>query len=144
MSIDKLCYAAEDEMRVMQFSAIGVRARYAAVAGVVVVLAALWITMPTVNETPKSPQAVASGVAGTAGEFKWESPLQAARYRITLRDSKDVLIFTGETGGSPFRPDAALKSKLRTGETYTWKVESLDASGSVIAQSMPVTFRYQP
>ena len=79
---------------------------------------------------------------GTADEFEWESPLQAARYRVTLRDSKDVLIFTGETSGSPFRPDAALKSQLRTGETYTWKVESLDASGSVIAQSVPVTFRY--
>ena len=118
--------------------------RYAAGAGVVVVLAVLWITMPTVNETRKSPRAVASGVTGTADEFKWESPLQAARYRITLRDSTDALIFTGETDRSPFRPNATIKSQLRTGQTYSWKVESLDASGAVIAESVPATFRYQP
>ena len=131
-------------MRVMQFSATRVRMRYAAGAGVIVVLAVLWMTMPTVNETRKSPRAVAAGATGTADEFKWESPLQAARYRITLRDSKDALMFSAETSGSPFRPDAALKSQLRTGETYTWKVESLDAAGSVIAESVPVAFRYQP
>jgi hypothetical protein len=131
-------------MRVMQFSATRVRLRYAVAASVVVVLAALWLTAPTVNETRKPPRAVASDRPGTADEFKWESPYQAARYRITLRDAKDALIFTAETTGSPFRPDATLKSQLRRGEAYTWKVESLDASGSVIAQSLPVTFVYQP
>jgi hypothetical protein len=131
-------------MRVMQFSATRVRLRYAAVAGIVVVLAVLWMTMPTVNETRQPPRASASAVPGTAGEFKWESPFQAARYRITLRDSQDVLIFTGEASGSPFRPDAALRGQLKVGETYSWKVESLDASGAVIAQSVPASFRYQP
>lgn len=131
-------------MRIFQMSAIRLRARYAFAAGVIVVLAALWITRPTVNETRKSPRAIASGVTGTADEFKWESPFQAARYRISLRDSNDVLVFAGEASGSPFRPDPALKAKLRSGETYTWQVESLDASGAVIARSVPVTFRYQP
>lgn len=131
-------------MRVMQLSATRVRLRYAAIAGVVVVLAVLWITMPTVNETRKPPRAVASGVPGTADEFKWESPFQAARYRITLRDSHDVLVFTGEASESPFRPDAAFRGQLKAGETYTWTVESLDASGAVIAQSVPASFRYQP
>ena len=131
-------------MRVMQLSATRVRMRYAVGVGAVVVLAVLWMTMPTVNETRKAPRAVASGETSTADEFKWESPFQAARYRITLRDAKDAVLFSGETGGSPFRPDAAIKSQLRTGETYTWKVESLDAAGSVIAESVPVSFRYRP
>ena len=30
--------------------------------------------------------ALASGLPDTADEFKWESPFQAARYRITLRE----------------------------------------------------------
>lgn len=110
-----------------------------------VVLAVVWISTPTVNQTRnQSVRAMPSERPGTAEDFRWESPFQAARYRVTLRDAKDVLMVTGEVSASPFRPEAALRSQLVIGETYSWKVESLDSSGAVIAQSVPATFRYQP
>jgi hypothetical protein len=44
---------------------------------------------------------------------------------------------------SPFRPDEALRAQLKVAEKYSWKVESIDAAGTVIAQSVPVTFEFQ-
>ena len=131
-------------MRVMQLSATRVRLRYAAVAGMIVVLAVLWMTMRPVNETPQLVRVVPTERLSAAEEFAWESPFQAARYRVTLRDSNNGLIFTGEVRQSPFLSDRALQSQLRPGQRYSWKVESLDATGTVIAQSVPVTFVYKP
>ena len=131
-------------MRVMQFSATRVRLRYAAIAGVVVVVAVLWMTMRPVNETPQPVRAVPTERLSKAEEFAWQSPLAAARYRVTLRDSDGAAVFTGEVSASPFLPDRALRSQLRPGQKYSWQVESLDAAGKVIAQSVPITFLYEP
>ena len=131
-------------MRVMQFSATRVRLRYAAIAGVVVVVAVLWMTMRPVNETPRPVRAVPSERLSKAEEFAWESPFAAARYRVTLRDADAAVVFTGEVSESPFVPDAALKSQLRRGQRYSWQVQSLDATGTVVAQSVPITFVYEP
>ena len=128
----------------MQFSATRVRLRYATIAGLVVVVAVLWMTMRPVNETPQPVRAVPTEGLSKAEEFSWESPLAAARYRVTLRDSADAVVFTGEVNGSPFLPDQALRSQLRPGQKYSWRVESLDATGTVIAQSVPITFLYEP
>ena len=130
-------------MRVMQFSATRVRLRYAAIAGVVVIVAVLWMTMRPVNETPQPARAVATERLSKAEEFAWESPFAAPRYRVTLRDDA-AMIFSGEVSGSPFLPDRALRSQLKPGQKYSWKVESLDAAGSVIAESVPMTFIYEP
>lgn len=131
-------------MRVMQFSATRVRLRYAAIAGIVVIVAVLWMTMRPVNETPQPVRAVPTEGLSKVEEFAWQSPFAAARYRVTLRDSAEAVVFTGEVSGSPFRPDHALRSQLRPGQKYSWKVESLDATGTVIAQSVPMTFLYEP
>jgi len=131
-------------MRVMQFSATRVRLRYAAIAGVVVVVAMLWMTMRPVNETPQPVRAVPTERLSKAEEFAWESPFAALRYRVTLRDSADAVVFTGEVSGSPFLPGRALRSQLRPGQKYSWQVESLDAAGAVLAQSVPITFLFQP
>ena len=131
-------------MRVMQFSATRVRLRYAAIAGVIVVMAVLWMTMRPVNEPPQPVRAVPSERLSKAEEFAWESPLAAARYRVTLRDSAGAVVYTGEVSESPFLPDKNLRSQLRSGAKYSWQVASLDAAGTVIAQSVPITFVYEP
>ena len=131
-------------MRVMQFSATRVRLRYAAIAGVIVIVAVLWMTMRPVNETPQPVRAVPTERLSKAEEFAWESPFAAARYRVTLRDADAAVIFAGEVRESPFLPEPALRSQLRPGQKYSWKVESLDATGTVIAESVPIAFVYEP
>ena len=131
-------------MRVMQFSATRVRLRYAAIAGVIVVVAVLWMTMRPVNETPQPVRAVPGERLSKAEELAWEGPFAAARYRVTLRDSAGAVVYTGEVNESPFRPDQNLRSQLRAGQKYSWEVASLDAAGTVIAQSVPIAFLYEP
>jgi len=109
-----------------------------------VVMLVFWATTPTVNQRRAIPTMVAGDSPGNADEFRWESPFVAARYRVTLRDTKGVLVFSGETSAAPFRPSAEQKSPLSAGEPYTWKVEAFDASGSLIAESAPVTFVFRP
>ena len=116
--------------------------RLAGVAAVVFLV--IWVTTPTVNQTRKAPTLVTSEGPGTAEAFGWETPVKASKYRVTVRDDKGVLMFSGETTAPPFRPDASMRSQLQRGQSYTWKVESLDASGTVIGESLPATFRYQP
>ena len=104
-------------MRVMQFSATRVRLRYSAIAGVIVVVAVLWMTMRPVNETPQPVRAVPGERLSTAEELAWEGPLAAARYRVTLRDIPPVRWSTpAEVSESPFRPDRNLRSQPRAGE----------------------------
>jgi hypothetical protein len=143
LRIDTVTDTAEDQMRVMQFSATRVRLRYAAIAGVAVIVAVLLMTMRPVNETPQPVRAVPTERLSKAEEFAWESPFAAERYRVTLRDDAAV-IFSGEISQSPFLPDRALRSLLRPGQKYSWKVESLDATGTVIAESVPIAFVYEP
>jgi hypothetical protein len=119
--------------------------RLAGAAAVVALV--FWVTTPTVNQTRRAIPTMSTGTSGgtgTAQEFRWESPFQAPQYRVSVRDAKGVLIFSGETTASPFRPNETMRSQLVAGETYTWKVESLDGTGATIAESVPVTFKYQP
>ena len=117
-------------------------------AGAAAVMALVfWITTPTVNQTRRAIPTMSTGTSGgsgTAQEFRWESPFQAPRYRVSVRDAKGVLMFSGEATEPPFRPNETMRSQLVAGESYTWKVESLDHTGATIAESVPVTFRYQP
>ena len=113
--------------------------------GAAVMLAVVWVATPTVNQSRRPPLLeTARAGPGTAQEFRWESPLQAARYRVSVRDAKGVLIFSGDTTASPFHPNETMRSQLVAGGAYTWKVESVDTAGVTIAESVPVTFRYQP
>ena len=130
-------------MRVMQFSATRVRLRYAVIASVVVVVAVLWMTMRPVNQTPQPVRAVPTDRLSTPKNSSGEPVLGGALSR-TLRDSADAVVFTREVSGSPFLPEPAIRSQLTPGQKYSWKVESLDATGTVIAQSVPITFLYQP
>jgi len=109
-----------------------------------VVFLVIWATTPTVNQTRKAPTLATSEGPGTAEAFSWETPVKTSKYRVTVRDDKGVLMFSGETTAPPFRPDATMHSQLRRGQSYSWKVESIDANGTVVGESLPATFRYRP
>ena len=114
-------------------------------AGVVgIVFLVIWATTPTVNQTRKVPTMLASEGPGAAEQFSWETPYYAPRYRVSVHDARGVLMFSGVTTAPPFRTDAAMRAHLTAGETYTWRVESLDTRGGVIGGSLPITFRYRP
>jgi len=129
--------------------AMRLRPLYGLAAAAVIVLAVMWITSPTLIDQGEAVRnrmvriSTPSGV-GDAREFVWESPLRAARFRVTVRDVNGVLVISGETPASPFRPDEAARSQLKSGEGYSWKVEALDESGEVIGGSVNTPFRYRP
>jgi hypothetical protein len=119
--------------------------RFVRLAGVAaVVFLVIWVTTPTVNQTRKPPSLITSEGPGAAEEFRWETPSPASRYRVTVRDAAGLVVISGETNAPRFRTDAAMRSRLKPGEQYTWTVESLDANGVSIGESVPATFRYRP
>ena len=133
-------------MRVMQFSATRVRLRYAAIAGVVVVVAVLWMTMRPVNETPQPVRAVPNERLSKAEEFAWEGPFAAARYRCyqPRHSAGDGCL---HRGGERIALPARIGTCDHSGgpvRRYSWEGGSLDANGKVIAQSVPITFLYEP
>lgn len=125
------------------------RPAYGLAGAAIVVLAVVWLTSPDrggPDHAIRSTEVVALRPAGTASasEFRWESPFDAAKYRITVRDANGVLIHSADAPGSPLAIDRPLRERLTAGESYTWQVSALDQSGETIAESKPVTFRYQP
>ena len=116
--------------------------RFAGAAAVVYLV--IWVATPTVNQSRQPPTLATSEGPGSAEEFSWETPLNASRYRVSVRDANGLLMFSGETTAPPFRSDASMRSQMKPGESYTWKVESIDAAGGVIGESLPVSFRYRP
>jgi hypothetical protein len=118
-------------------------------AAVVLVLAVVWLTTPRdggQNQAVRSTELRALSPAGTtnAAEFRWESPFEAARYRVVIRDAGGTLVHRIDTAASSLAIDASTRSQLATMVDYTWTVSALDAAGEVIAESKPVSFRYQP
>jgi hypothetical protein len=125
------------------------RPAYALAAAAVVVLAVLWVATPdrvSDDNAVRSTELLALAPSGATGslDFTWESPFEAARYRLTVRDAQGLVIFTGETAGSAFGGGAALGEKLTAGTEYLWQVAALDRAGAVIAESRATRFRYAP
>lgn len=119
-----------------------------AVAGVaVIVLAVLWLGSPgrvQPDDAIRASELLALGPTGTTRtlEFRWESPFEAARYRLTVRDAKGVVVHSADAPSSPIALDQPLRTVLTAGESYTWQVAALDAAGDTIAESKPAVFRY--
>ncbi|MEW6323217.1 MAG: hypothetical protein AB1635_19280, partial [Acidobacteriota bacterium] len=89
----------------------------------------------------------AIGPAGTVSgswEFRWASPFEADRYRVTVRDATGAVVRTEETRASALAPTPALLTRLRAGADYTWEVEALDREGERIATAPPTSFRVVP
>ena len=88
--------------------------------------------------------AVAPVGTATAAAFRWESPFEAAKYRITIRDAGGALIGWWDAAASPSPIEPPLLSRLNKDQSYSWQVAALDADNAIIAESKPVTFIYQP
>lgn len=125
------------------------RPAYALAGAAVVVAAVLWVTSPRVgvgDDAVRSSELATLAPAGaTSGlEFRWNSPFEAARYRVTVRDAAGTLVFSAETTEPSLAIDAATRGKFATMVEYSWTVSALDRSGEVIAESKPRIFLYQP
>jgi hypothetical protein len=125
------------------------RPAYALGAAAVLVLAFVWVRMPDRagnDNAVRSTELLALAPSGATGaiEFRWESPFEAARYRISVRDARGVLISSVDATGSPLAASPELRARLVAGGEYTWQVTALDRAGEAIAESRPTGFRYQP
>ena len=120
-----------------------------AVAAAVVVLALLVPRQPPLVERPagvRSTELAAEAPVGevrAAGAFKWSSPFAAARYRLVVRDATGATVFTGSAAAEQLTLPAETAARLTPGR-YTWAVEAIDASGSVIAASQLQSFTIVP
>jgi hypothetical protein len=140
-------YAARPAAEQPQWSWL--RPVYALAGAAALILATIWIATPRpsdVENVVRSAELTAQAPAGATNslEFKWTSPLQASRYRVTVRDAVGVLVFSGETTASSLAADESIRGKLATMVDYSWTVSAIDADGNVIAESRPRSFTYQP
>lgn len=85
------------------------------------------------------PPNAAAGLTDNPLTFQWYSS-GASSYRVTVGDNASLynaLFVETTTGGTLTYPQNPSDPRLRlaSGQTYWWKVEGLDAGGSVVAQS---------
>lgn len=119
----------------------------AVAAGLVV--AALWFATPRPpdgGEVVRNSELIALSPSGATSslEFKWQSPLAAAKYRLVIRDAGGTVVFSGDTTALSINIDTTARSRFATMVDYSWTVSGLDASGEVIAESSARSFTYQP
>jgi hypothetical protein len=143
-----LGYAARKAAPTRSSWAAWLRPAYGLAAAAVVVLAVVWVTLPgrTGDDAIRSSELLAISPSGTADAqlFRWESPYEAARYRVTVRDANGGVVLTAEAPKSPWPVALELQGRLKAGGTYTWQVAALDAAGELIAESKPATFQFRP
>jgi hypothetical protein len=144
-----LGYAARTAAPSTRSWAAWLRPAYGLAGAAVLVLAVVWLTTPRGGDSDnavRSAELLALTPSGEASgvQFKWESPFDAASFRVSVRDAKGVLVMSLTTRESQAVPDASMRARLVAGESYEWRVAALDAAGETIAESKPVTFRYQP
>jgi hypothetical protein len=90
----------------------------------------------TVRGTELQPIAPAGPVAAVR-EFQWQSPIQAAQYRVRVYRGTDVIwMSTTETASVTVDPSLIFDR----GVEYAWQVEALDLSGDARLTSPRQTF----
>jgi hypothetical protein len=143
-------YAARRPAPGLKGRSAWLRPAYGLAGAALVVLAVVWLSTPGAGPDDggavRSSEllAVAPVGATNATEFRWESPFEATRYRVSIRDGNDGLVHFATVTASPLLLDDQTRRRLKAGESYTWQVEALGRTGDVIAESKPATFRYQP
>jgi hypothetical protein len=82
-------------------------------------------------------------------ELRWEAVPEARTYRIRIETPAGDPLWQGEVPGAGDMtaridlPEEA-RARMRRAVAYRWTVQALDAQGSVLAASEPVTFRAAP
>jgi hypothetical protein len=94
----------------------------------------------TVADTVRGTELQVTAPAGAVDiirEFRWQSPIQADRYRVMVRRGQDV-IWQGETTGLSLAPPQA--GVIERDVQYEWVVEAIDREGNVRMTSPPQPF----
>ena len=118
-------------------------------AGAALIVLAVFALMPgrqPEDDAIRSSELLAIAPVGTSSalEFRWESPFDVPGYRVTVRDARGDVVWWREKAAAPLAGDEQLRARLVAGESYSWHVTALDRGGEVVADSKPVSFRYQP
>jgi hypothetical protein len=92
-----------------------------------------------VRGTQVTPIAPAGEITGPIA-FVWQSPIQAARYRVTVLQGGEI-VWAGETADTRHSLPAGT---LRPGTGYRWRVEALDGEGVVRMSSPETAFIIRP
>lgn len=83
-------------------------------------------------------QAIAPvGDVSSAAAFEWQSPIRAAKYRVTVYRGSQV-VWTTESGDTRVVWPASVT--LDPGVQYTWQADALDAEGTVRMSSQRTAF----
>jgi hypothetical protein len=133
------------------------------VAGLAVVLIAIFGISLYIFERPQAPQLVAgnysseimrSGAirliepAGDLSEkpasFQWESYAGAKSYSFELQEVNGNRLWTGKAEGNFIAAGPQMKIAIPIGKQLIWKVTALDASGNALADSSQGHFRVIP
>ena len=114
--------------------------------GLAVAAAAVFLMVRTPVEQPGVPGTRGSELVAIApvgdvtsvGDFRWRSPVRAAKYRVTVR-SHAAVVLTLDTQNANESLAIPAGATLPPGD-YQWSVEALDASGKAIVSSTPIQF----
>jgi len=84
-----------------------------------------------------------SGSVAGVREFRWQSPVAAASYRVDVRSASGALVHTATVSGEGLRLDAATAAKFGPGAEYRWTVTALDDHGRTLVVSELRAFTVQ-
>jgi hypothetical protein len=73
-------------------------------------------------------------------EFRWASPVSAARYRVEVRDAERRMLFELTSPVESVALPPARQSELAPGEEYTWEVVALSPGGEEIMRAPASSF----
>jgi hypothetical protein len=84
-----------------------------------------------------------AGAVEIIREFRWQSPIQAERYRVIVRRaasgaSERIIVWQGETTGLSLAPPPS--GVIERDVQYEWLVEAIDREGNVRMTSPPQPF----
>ena len=82
-----------------------------------------------------------AGAVEIIREFRWQSPIQAARYRVIVRHASGaskVIVWQGETTALSLAPPQP--GVIERDVQYEWLVEAIDREGNVRMTSPPQPF----
>ena len=101
---------------------------------------------PPVADTVRGTELQVTAPAGAVEiirEFRWQSPIQAERYRVIVRRaaggaSEKIIVWQGETTGLSLAPPPP--GVIERDVQYEWLVEAIDREGNVRMTSPPQPF----
>jgi hypothetical protein len=73
-------------------------------------------------------------------EFRWASAVQAARFRVDVRDADRRLLFTLTSEQEAIDIPAERRGELTAGRTYSWEVTALSADNEEIMRAPSRSF----